>query len=202
MEVTKFLPLQLVDQKFFVTWFCKSSTNNNFLQNNQWSGNQPQSTCFRLLSNHDNMMTWWLSSDDMMIIIRWYNDYYQMIWRSPHCRHWSGTWCRTSSPTICLPAFLLSSHGSPSSYPLTLYQVTLAIVVVIIIIIIIIIIITIIMMMMIISISIMIKFAKLIAGRMSLLITLFLVLVNIFNNVTTNSPKVQKFTKARKKIFR
>ena len=108
-----------------------------------------------------------------------------MIWRSPHCRHWSGTWCRTSSPTICLPAFLLSSHGSPSSYPLTLYQVTLAIVVVIIIII------TIIMMMMIISISIMIKFAKLIAGRMSLLITLFLVLVNIFNNVTTNSPKVK-----------
>ena len=30
------------------------------------------------------------------------------------------------------------------------------------------------------------------AGRMSLLITLFLVLVNIFNNVTTNSPKVGK----------
>ena len=27
-------------------------------------------------------------------------------------------------------------------------------------------------------------------GRMALLITLFLVLINIFNNVTTNSPKV------------
>ena len=31
-----------------------------------------------------------------------------------------------------------------------------------------------------------------IPGRMALLITLFLVLVNIFNNVTTNSPKVGK----------
>ena len=56
---------------------------------------------------------------------------------------------------------------------------------------IIIIIIIIITVMMIISIRIMIKFTKMIAGRMSLLITLFLVLVNIFNNVTTNSPKVK-----------
>ncbi len=31
------------------------------------------------------------------------------------------------------------------------------------------------------------------SGRMALLITLFLVLVNIFNNVTTNSPKVGGF---------
>ncbi len=30
------------------------------------------------------------------------------------------------------------------------------------------------------------------AGRMALLVTLFLVLVNIFNNVTTNTPKVTK----------
>jgi hypothetical protein len=29
-------------------------------------------------------------------------------------------------------------------------------------------------------------------GRMALLITLFLVLINIFNNVTTNSPKVSQ----------
>ena len=32
-------------------------------------------------------------------------------------------------------------------------------------------------------------------GRMALLITLFLVLINIFNNVTTNSPKVEKIFK-------
>ena len=32
------------------------------------------------------------------------------------------------------------------------------------------------------------------AGRMALLITLFLVLVNIFNNVTTNSPKAEGLT--------
>ena len=31
-------------------------------------------------------------------------------------------------------------------------------------------------------------------GRMSLLITLFLVLINIFNNVTTNSPKAEGLT--------
>merc|ERR1711860_379318 len=31
-------------------------------------------------------------------------------------------------------------------------------------------------------------------GRMALLITLFLVLVNIFNNVTTNSPKAETLT--------
>ena len=31
-------------------------------------------------------------------------------------------------------------------------------------------------------------------GRMTLLITLFLVLVNIFNNVTTNSPKAEGLT--------
>ena len=31
-------------------------------------------------------------------------------------------------------------------------------------------------------------------GRMALLITLFLVLVNIFNNVTTNSPKAEGLT--------
>ena len=33
-----------------------------------------------------------------------------------------------------------------------------------------------------------------ILGRMALLITLFLVLVNIFNNVTTNSPKAETLT--------
>jgi hypothetical protein len=31
---------------------------------------------------------------------------------------------------------------------------------------------------------------------MALLITLFLVLINIFNNVTTNSPKVNKYVAA------
>ena len=31
-------------------------------------------------------------------------------------------------------------------------------------------------------------------GRMALLITLFLVLVNIFNNVNTNSPKAEGLT--------
>ena len=32
------------------------------------------------------------------------------------------------------------------------------------------------------------------AGRMALLITLFLVLINIFNNITTNSPKAEGLT--------
>ena len=32
------------------------------------------------------------------------------------------------------------------------------------------------------------------AGRMALLVTLFLVLVNIFNNVTTNTPKAEGLT--------
>ena len=36
--------------------------------------------------------------------------------------------------------------------------------------------------------------ANKIAGRMILLVTIFLVLVNIFNTVTTNSPKVQGLT--------
>jgi uncharacterized membrane protein YphA (DoxX/SURF4 family) len=31
-------------------------------------------------------------------------------------------------------------------------------------------------------------------GRMALLITLFLVLINIFNNITTNSPKAEGLT--------
>ena len=31
-------------------------------------------------------------------------------------------------------------------------------------------------------------------GRMALLVTLFLVLVNIFNNVTTNTPKAEGLT--------
>ena len=30
-----------------------------------------------------------------------------------------------------------------------------------------------------------------IPGRMALLVTLFLVLVNIFNNITTNTPKAE-----------
>ena len=33
-----------------------------------------------------------------------------------------------------------------------------------------------------------------ISGRMALLITLFLVLINIFNNITTNSPKAEGLT--------
>ena len=33
-----------------------------------------------------------------------------------------------------------------------------------------------------------------IPGRMALLVTLFLVLVNIFNNVTTNTPKAEGLT--------
>ena len=33
-----------------------------------------------------------------------------------------------------------------------------------------------------------------IVGRMALLVTLFLVLVNIFNNVTTNTPKAEGLT--------
>ena len=37
-----------------------------------------------------------------------------------------------------------------------------------------------------------------IPGRMALLVTLFLVLVNIFNTVTTNTPKAEgKFEKSR-----
>lgn len=32
------------------------------------------------------------------------------------------------------------------------------------------------------------------SGRMALLITLFLVLINIFNNITTNSPKAEGLT--------
>ena len=39
-----------------------------------------------------------------------------------------------------------------------------------------------------------IKDAHQIIGRMALLVTLFLVLVNIFNNVTTNSPKAEGLT--------
>ena len=34
----------------------------------------------------------------------------------------------------------------------------------------------------------------LVSGRMALLITLFLVLINIFNNITTNSPKAEGLT--------
>ena len=33
-----------------------------------------------------------------------------------------------------------------------------------------------------------------VSGRMALLITLFLVLINIFNNITTNSPKAEGLT--------
>ena len=36
--------------------------------------------------------------------------------------------------------------------------------------------------------------AEIIPGRMALLVTLFLVLVNIFNNVTTNTPKAEGLT--------
>ena len=32
---------------------------------------------------------------------------------------------------------------------------------------------------------------EIVPGRMSLLVTLFLVLVNIFNNITTNTPKAE-----------
>ena len=35
---------------------------------------------------------------------------------------------------------------------------------------------------------------KTLPGRMALLVTLFLVLVNIFNNVTTNTPKAEGLT--------
>ena len=36
-----------------------------------------------------------------------------------------------------------------------------------------------------------------IPGRMALLITLFLVLVNIFNNITTNTPKAEGDLRSR-----
>ena len=39
-----------------------------------------------------------------------------------------------------------------------------------------------------------------IPGRMALLVTLFLVLVNIFNTVTTNTPKVKLFSPDMKHI--
>ena len=32
---------------------------------------------------------------------------------------------------------------------------------------------------------------QVVPGRMALLVTLFLVLVNIFNNITTNTPKAE-----------
>ena len=35
---------------------------------------------------------------------------------------------------------------------------------------------------------------EVIPGRMAMLVTLFLVLVNIFNNVTTNTPKAEGLT--------
>ena len=38
------------------------------------------------------------------------------------------------------------------------------------------------------------KFTISFLGRMALLITLFLVLINIFNNITTNSPKAEGLT--------
>ena len=40
----------------------------------------------------------------------------------------------------------------------------------------------------------MISIHALVSGRMALLITLFLVLINIFNNITTNSPKAEGLT--------
>ena len=40
-----------------------------------------------------------------------------------------------------------------------------------------------------------------IPGRMALLITLFLVLVNIFNSVTTNTPKAEGRKARRKKMI-
>ena len=38
------------------------------------------------------------------------------------------------------------------------------------------------------------EFKSFFLGRMALLVTLFLVLVNIFNNVTTNTPKAEGLT--------
>ena len=41
---------------------------------------------------------------------------------------------------------------------------------------------------------------KVIPGRMTLLITIFLVLINIFNTIQTNSPQVEKNIKATRKM--
>jgi hypothetical protein len=38
------------------------------------------------------------------------------------------------------------------------------------------------------------SFMTLTSGRMTLLVTLFLVLINIFTNITTNSPNVEGLT--------
>ena len=41
--------------------------------------------------------------------------------------------------------------------------------------------------------------SDIVPGRMTLLVTVFLVLVNIFNTITTNIPKVKKLTLKQKK---
>ena len=38
------------------------------------------------------------------------------------------------------------------------------------------------------------------SGRMTLLVTIFLVLINIFNNVTSNSPNVEGLTAISSKL--
>ena len=42
---------------------------------------------------------------------------------------------------------------------------------------------------------------EIVPGRMTLLVTIFLVLINIFNNVTSNSPNVEGLTAISSKIF-
>ena len=44
------------------------------------------------------------------------------------------------------------------------------------------------------SVSLNLTITNSLAGRMALLVTLFLVLVNIFNTVTTNTPKAEGLT--------
>ena len=42
---------------------------------------------------------------------------------------------------------------------------------------------------------------EIVPGRMTLLVTVFLVLVNIFNTITTNIPKAEGLTGKKQKVF-
>ena len=43
---------------------------------------------------------------------------------------------------------------------------------------------------------------EIVPGRMTLLVTVFLVLVNIFNTITTNIPKAEGLTGKKQKVFK
>ena len=104
--------------------------------------------------------------------ICWNNDLTNPIFH----RLYPATLCPTSSPSTFPLDCLWLSLGFHSSFRRTLFQVA--------------------------NVSRMvwnfykkiIQSINLLTGRMALLITLFLVLVNIFNNVNTNSPKAEGLT--------